>query len=704
MWILIATAGEFPLDHKNHSKHNNHSQHETHAAHSMHESHDKHKDHAKHQGDHGMGHSSHHEMMIQDFTQRFFVSVILSIPVLILSPSVQELLGYTLSFPLAEPIQLILSTIIYVYGGIPFFKGFIDEMRKSLPGMMTLVTLAISTAYFYSASVILFIPGKPFFWELVTLIDVMLFGHWIEMKSVLGASKALENLVKLLPSEAHLVDKNGSTKDVPISELKPEDVILIRPGEKVPVDGQIIKGQTSVNESFLTGESLPVSKKEGEIVIAGSVNGDGSITVKVLKTGKDTYLSQVIEMVNEAQKARSKTQDLANRAAFILTLVAIVGGISTFVTWISLGESLNFALERMVTVIVIACPHALGLAVPLVVAISTSISANNGLLIRDRVAFERARMLNAVVFDKTGTLTKGEFGVTDIVILTDISEERLVQIAASLEVNSEHPIGKGIVKAATERNVKLFETDDFQALPGEGITAKIGNDVIYVVSPAFIAQKEMKFDHDKVSKLQQQGKTVVFVVMNGQVQGAIALADQIREESRVAIEELHKMGIKTYMLTGDNRKVASWVSEELGIDKFYAEVLPHEKSDVIKKIQAEGNIVAMAGDGVNDAPALVQADLGIAIGAGTDVAIESADVVLVRNDPRDIVSIVKLARKTYRKMQENLLWATGYNLIALPLAAGVLYTAGIVLSPAVGGLLMSLSTVIVAFNARRLGL
>lgn len=667
------------------------------SSHQQHGGHENHQ-HAGHQG----GHQNHHEMMIVDFRRRFFVSAVLSIPVLILSPAVQTLFRYSVDFPFAEYWQLVLSTIIYGYGGIPFFKGARDELKKRLPGMMTLVAIAITTAYFYSAAVVLAIQGKFFFWELVTLIDVMLLGHWMEMKSVLGASKALESLVKLLPSDAHLLKEDGTIVDIPISKLNVGDKVLIRPGEKVPVDGVILSGSSNLNEAFITGESKPVSKGPGEEVIAGSVNGEGALTAEVKRTGKDTYISQVIELVNEAQKTRSKTQDLANRAAFILTIVAVVGGVATLITWLALGESLAFALERMVTVIVIACPHALGLAVPLVVSISTSISANNGLLIRNRSAFERARNITAIIFDKTGTLTKGEFGVTDVVPISGKEEGTILQMAASLEINSEHPIAAGIVKAAQEKKLDLLNVDEFEAIPGKGIKGKLNGKTVIVASPKFVEELNLGPWPEEVEKLHEQGKTTVFLIEDNQLVAAIALADLIREESREAIARLHKMGIKTYMLTGDNAKVAQWVSNELGIDDYFAEVLPHQKAEKVKELQSKGEIVAMTGDGVNDAPALVQADLGIAIGAGTDVAIESADVILVRSDPRDTVAIIELARKTYRKMQENLVWASGYNTFALPLAAGVLYNIGIVLSPAVGGILMSLSTVIVAINAKRL--
>lgn len=695
------------VKHEDHSKHADHSKHEMHAMkEGEHGEHGKHGEHESHEGHGGHeGHEGHHEMMVRDFKKRFIISAILSVPVLFFSPTVQGAFRYEVSFSGVEYMLLLFSSIIFFYGGVPFFKGLVEEFRKELPGMMTLVAIAITAAYVYSAAVVLFIPGKFFFWELVTLLDVMLLGHWLEMKSILGASKALESLVKLMPSTAHLVKPDGSIVEVEVSSLKPGDRVLVRPGEKVPADGEVIKGASSVNEAFLTGESVPVRKAEGDEVIAGSINGEGALTIEIKRTGKDTYLSQVIDLVKQAQATRSKTQDLANKAAFVLTLVAVIGGAFTFAIWMYLGKGLAFALERMVTVIVIACPHALGLAVPLVVSVSTSISANNGLLIRNRTAFERGRNIDAIVFDKTGTLTKGEFGVTDIVTLDKMSEEELLRIAGALEINSEHPIAQGIVRSVEEKGIDIPSVEEFKAIPGRGVQGKVDGKNIMVVSPGYLQDNGISIEDERIQTLQSQGKTTVFVLSNNKLVGAIALADIIRPESREAIMELKKMGIQTIMLTGDNRLVAKWVAEELGLDQFFAEVLPHEKSEVITKLQEEqGLIVAMVGDGVNDAPALVKADLGIAIGAGTDVAIESADVILVRDDPRDIVAIIKLARSTFRKMQENLAWATGYNTFALPLAAGILYNWGIVLTPAVGALLMSLSTVIVAFNAKRLKL
>lgn len=647
-------------------------------------------------------HLAHHERMVKDFRNRFIISTLLTIPVLILSPLIQSFFGFKISFPGDTYVLFILSSIIFFYGGYPFLTGIAKEIRQKQLGMMTLIAIAISIAYVYSGAVVFIIPGKYFFWELSTLIDIMLLGHWIEMRSIMGASKALEELVKLIPSEAHLIEEDGTIVDVPTDQLKEGDLVLVRPGERIPADGVIVKGKTSVDESMLTGESIPVPKKEGDLVIGGSVNNEGAITVKVEHTGEKTYLAQVIRLVKEAQMSRSKTQDLANRAAFMLTIIAIVSGFVTLFAWLIYGQDFVFALERTVTVMVITCPHALGLAVPLVVAVSTAIAAKNGLLIRNRVAFERARNINAVVFDKTGTLTEGKFGVTDIIALNARSENEVLAIAASLEINSEHPIAKGIVEKANELKLKLFNVDNFKAIPGKGILGIIDGKEVMVVGPGFLREMNIEVKDPRILKLQQQGKTTVYVLPDGKVIGAIGLADIIRPESREAVQKLKKMGIKCMMLTGDNELVAKWVAEELGLDEYFAEVLPHEKAEVIKNLQSKGLIVAMVGDGVNDAPALVQADVGIAIGAGTDVAIESADIILVRNDPRDIVSIIKLAKATYRKMKENLLWATGYNAIAIPTAAGILYSLGILLTPAVGAILMSLSTVIVAVNSRLL--
>ena len=648
-----------------------------------------------------MQHQDHHKHMIEDFKKRFYISTILTIPVLILSPLIQDFLTFLqpLSFQGDKYILFILSSIIFFYGGWPFLTGLISELKKKTPGMMTLIAVAITVAYAYSTAVTFGLEGKFFFWELATLIDIMLVGHWIEMRSVMRSSRALEELAKLMPTQAHLIQKDGSIKEIPLEEIKKGDTVLVKPGEKIPADGIILSGLSSVNESMLTGESKPVEKKEGSIVIGGSINGEGSLEIEIQKTGEESFLSQVIELVREAQESKSKTQDLANKAALYLTIIAISGGLITFIVWLLLGKDLAFALERTVTVMVITCPHALGLAVPLVVAVSSTISAQKGILIRNRVAFEKAKDIQAIIFDKTGTLTKGDFGVTDTISLDkQINEKELLKYAASLETNSEHPIAKGI----TQESETTFPVKDFNSMPGKGVEGIVNEKMVKVVSQSYLKENKIQYSNEKIDSLIEQGKTVVFVLIENKLQGAIALADQIRPESKEAISQLKGMGIKCIMLTGDNRKVAQWVSKELDLDSYFAEVLPHQKAEKIKEVQKEGLIVAMVGDGVNDAPSLAQSDVGIAIGAGTAVAVEAADIILVRNNPLDILSIISLSQKTYRKMVQNLVWATGYNAIAIPIAAGALFSFGILLSPAVGAILMSLSTVIVAINARLL--
>jgi len=644
------------------------------------------------------GHGAHGDML-QDFKRRLIVSIILTVPVLVLSHHIQLFFGFSLRFPGSEILLFLLASVVYLYGGYPFFAGFKDELKKRLPGMMTLVAVAITVAYLYSSAVVFGLSGMDFFWELVTLIDIMLLGHLIEMRSTMGASRALEELAKILPSQAHLV-KDGETYDVNVSDLNPEDRVLVKPGEKIPVDGQVLEGATDVNESMLTGESQPVIKKVGGEVMGGSINGSGSITVGVKKTGRDTYLSQVIELVKHAQESRSRTQNLANRAAFVLTVVALAVGSITFAGWLIYGKEFAFAIERAVTVMVTACPHALGLAIPLVVAVSTSIAAKSGLLVRDRQAFESAKDIKAVVFDKTGTLTEGRFGLTDILPLEEKDIDRILAMASSLEGRAEHPIARALIEIAEARGLPIYDVEHFHLIPGEGIEGQVEGRHLKIVSPNYLRQHSMAQDA-KLEGLMHQGKTVVVLLEDDRPLGALALADVVRKESREAVDALKSMGIRCMMLTGDNRYVAEAVSKELGLDEFVADVLPGEKAEAIRKIQKEFSVV-MVGDGVNDAPALAQADVGIAIGAGTQVAIQTADIVLVRNNPGDVVNIIKLSRKTYSKMLQNLFWATGYNVIAIPLAAGVLYSWGILLSPAAGALLMSLSTVIVAANAKTL--
>jgi len=667
-----------------------------------------------HQGH--QGHQGHHDhaAMVADFRRRFWISLALTVPVLALAPMIQRLLGLgeTLAFPGDAYLQMGLATVVFFYGGWPFLKGLVQELRQRQPGMMTLIALAVTVAWGYSSVVVLGLPGEVFFWELVTLIDIMLVGHWIEMRSVMGASRALEELVKLMPSEAHRLREDGSSEEVPISELSQGNRVLVKPGEKVPTDGEIVEGTTSVDQAMLTGESRLVEKGPGDEIIGGSINGEASIVFEVRKTGEETYLSQVVDLVRRAQESRSRTQDLAHRAASWLTFLALSAGGLTLWVWLLVGSSFNYALERMVTVMVITCPHALGLAVPLVVAVSTALSARHGLLLRDRSAFERARGLDAVIFDKTGTLTEGRFGVHEVIPLDgETTEDEVLRLAASVESRSEHPIAAGVVRGAEDREIEYPVPEDFQAIPGKGAEGRVEGRSLKVVSPGYLREQGISLDElsgapteatARVQEAEEQGQTVVYLLVEDRPVGAVALADVIRTESREALGRLQKMGIQTMMLTGDAEAVARWVSEELELDDVFAEVLPHEKAEKVQEVQSRGLRVAMIGDGVNDAPALVEADVGIAIGAGTDVAIESADIVLVRSDPRDVASVVELSRATYRKMVQNLWWATGYNILAIPLAAGALKGLGIVLSPAVGAVLMSLSTVIVAINARLL--
>jgi len=662
---------------------------------------DHHHEHSPHSAQHGGG-GDHHAHSVADFRRRFWISIALTVPVLALAPMTSRMLGLRLGFPGSSYLQFALASAVFFYGGWPFLKGLADELKARRPGMMTLISLAIGVAYVYSSAVLFGLPGQDFFWELATLVDIMLLGHWIEMRSVMGASRALEELVRLMPAEAHRLRPDGSVEEVSVHDLHPGDRVLVKPGERLPTDGVIVEGRTTVNESMLTGESKPVEKGEGSPVIGGAVNGEAAFTFEVRKTGAETYLAQVIDLVRKAQESRSRSQDLANRAAQWLTWVALGAGALTLGVWLLAGKPFAFALERMVTVMVIACPHALGLAVPLVVAVSTALAAKHGLLIRDRSAFERARELRAVIFDKTGTLTEGKFGVTDIVSLGSVSEADLLRLAASLESRSEHPIAQGVVRAATERGLAITAPEGFKAIPGRGAEARVAGRDVKVVSPGYLQESALPAGSARVTEIAAEGKTVVYVLVEGRVEGALALADVIRPESREALRRLKALGIQTMMLTGDAQAVAQWVARELGLDDVFAEVLPHQKPEKIQEVKARGLTVAMVGDGVNDAPALVEADIGIAIGAGTDVAVESADIVLVRSDPRDVWAVVVLARATYKKLVQNLWWAAGYNVIAIPLAAGVLYKAGILLSPALGAVLMSLSTVVVAINAQLL--
>ena len=664
---------------------------------------DEHSIHGKGKTDenpsHGhMGHD-HHRMMIDDFKKRFWISILITIPVLVISPMVQEFLGFNLVFPGNLIVLFLLSSIVYFYGGWPFLKGLKDEVSKGAPGMMTLIGVAITVAYAYSSAVVFGLPGKMFFWELVTLIDIMLLGHWIEMKSVLGASKALELLVSMMPSTAHKVH-GDHVMDVKLEELHKGDIVLIKPGEKIPADGVITEGESYLNESMLTGESKPVKKSAGQQVIGGAINGNGSLKVQVQNTGQDSYLNKVISLVQEAQKAKSKTQHLADRAAKWLTYIALLVGVTTLIVWLALGFEFVYALERMVTVMVISCPHALGLAIPLVVAISTAISAQNGLLIRNRTAFENSRKITTLLFDKTGTLTKGDFGLTRFESVSEkFDKQEMLRLASALEQSSEHPIALGIIKKVKELNIIIPKTENFNAITGKGVEAIVEGINVKVVSPGYLKDKNLSIPKNAEGN---EAETIVFVIIDEHLAGFIALSDEIRPESFEAIKIFKKNKIKVMMATGDNEKVAKAVSNSLGLDGYFSEVLPHQKVEIVKDLQAKGEYVAMTGDGVNDAPALAQANVGIAVGSGTDVAAETADIILVNSNPQDILNLILFGKATYQKMIQNLIWATGYNVIAIPLAAGVLYNAGFVMGPAIGAAFMSLSTVIVAINAQLL--
>ena len=653
----------------------------------------------------GMEGHNHHAMMIADFKKRFFVVLVLTIPIMLLSEMIQHFIGVNWQFAGSKYILFVLSSIVFFYGGYPFLKGLIEEVKAKNPGMMFLIGFAITVAYIYSVAIVFGLQGMDFFWELATLILIMLLGHWIEMKSVAGASRELELLVKLMPADAHMVMPD-MVHDVKTDTLKENDIILVKPGEKVAADGIILEGESYLNESMLTGESKPVQKVKGDKVIAGAINGNGSIKVTVSHAAKDSYLSQVIKLVDDAQKSKSNTQLLADRAAKWLTISAIVAGIATFLYWYVTGQSLAFAMERMVTVIVICCPHALGLAVPLVVAKSTALSAKNGLLIKNRTAFENARKITTIVFDKTGTLTIGKFQVSKIVPLSfgeglgvRLSENEIIRLASALEQKSEHPIATGILQKVKELSIAIPSTENFNAITGKGVEATVEGKKILVVSPGYLKENNIPVPDGFAAN---DRETIVFLIIDGKLAGYIALSDEIRPEAAEAIQTLKQNNIKSILLTGDNSKVAKSVSETLGMDSFIAEVLPHQKLEKIKELQSKGEFVAMTGDGVNDAPALAIADVGIAVGSGSDIAAETAGIVLVNSNPKDVVNLILFGKATYRKMIQNLIWATGYNVVALPLAAGVLYNQGIILSPAAGAVLMTVSTIVVAINASTL--
>ncbi|QIA07401.1 copper-translocating P-type ATPase [Draconibacterium halophilum] len=661
-----------------------------------------HSSHNGHNDNHDKGHHNHiehHKHMIADFRKRFWISAIITIPILILSPLIQQIIGYEIEFSFDSYILFVLSAIIFFYGGWPFLTGLADELKKKQPGMMTLIAVAITVAFGYSTATTFGLKGDSFFWELATLIDIMLLGHWIEMKSVVNASGALQSLIDLMPTEAHLFEDNN-TRDVKIDQLKSGDTVLVRPGEKIPVDGKIVEGKSNINESMVTGESKPVSKTQNDKVIGGTVNGNNSLKITVEQVGEEAYLNKVIQMVREAQSKKSKTQHLADKIAFWLTIIALTVGFGTLTTWLVLGKSFVFALERMASVMVITCPHALGLAVPLVVAISTSVSAKQGLLIRNRTAFENSRKVSVVVFDKTGTLTKGNFGVTRFKSLSDsYTDQEILAMSGALEAESEHPLADGILRKVKEEDIEVPKVSDVETITGKGITGNVDGTKVKVVSPGYLEENDIEIPKKEKTDTVE---TIVFVLANDKLAGVIALADEIREESFEAVKMLKKKGLKLYMMTGDNINVAKKVSNKLQLDGYFAELLPDQKLDKLKIFQDEGEFVAMTGDGINDAPALAAADVGIAVGSGTDVAAETADIVLVNSNPKDIYSLLEFGEKTHRKMIQNFIWATAYNVVAIPLAAGVLISKGIMISPALGAVLMSLSTIIVAINAQLL--
>ncbi|MDK2981090.1 MAG: P-type Cu2+ transporter [Chloroflexota bacterium] len=649
-----------------------------------------------------VNHSGHEQM----FRKRFWISTLISIPVLVFSSAIQGFLGYSLkSFPGSQWITPLFAIAVFIYGGLPFLKMAVPEIKKRQPGMMTLISLAIIVSFIYSLAAQLFSLGTTFFWELVTLIDIMLLGHWIEMRSIRQASGALNALAKLMPDTAERIQPNGETQTVPLSELHKDDMVLVRPGSSIPADGQVTEGSSAVNESMITGESRPVEKEEGSSVLGGTINGDGSLHVRITATGDDTTLAGIMHLVDEAQKSKSNTQILADKAAGWLFYVALSVAVITAVAWIiAIGFQVS-VIERVATVLVIACPHALGLAIPLVVAITTSMGASNGILIRDRLALEKARKIDTVIFDKTGTLTKGQFGVVASAAADGQSQDDALALAAAIEGDSEHTLARAIREKAEDAQLELPKVSQFEAIKGRGARAKYQGADVYVGGPRLLEMLKLDLPkplHEFTEDANRKGQSVIHLVQNNQAVASFALADEVRSESRQAIDKLHVMGKEVVMLTGDSQQVAKAVADELAIDDFFAEVLPEDKDKMVQKLQQQGKLVAMVGDGVNDAPALTRADIGIAIGSGTDVAVESAGMILVKNNPLDVTKIFRLSQASYRKMVQNLIWATAYNVVALPLAAGVLAPIGFVLSPAVGALFMSLSTVIVAANAQLL--
>lgn len=656
--------------------------------------------HHNHEDHSDMNHSQHdgmdHNMHGSDFYKKFIISLFLTVPLVVLSPTIQDIFGYELSFTGSNWLELLLASILYFYCGQPFLSGALDEIKKRNIGMMTLISVAITVAYFYSVATVLGFEGMNFFWELGTLISIMLLGHHLEMKSIMGASKSLEALAQLLPSKALLID-GDKTKEIQIDDIKKEDVLLIRANDKIPADGIIVEGESSINESMLTGESKPVKKEVGDQVVGGSINGNSTIKIKVAATGEDSYLSNIIKIVNQAQQNKSKTQNLADKAAKWLTYIALGAGLLTLGYWLLVGMGLDFSLMMMVGVIIITCPHALGLAIPLVVSNSISKVAQNGVLIRNRTAFEETNKITAIIFDKTGTLTYGDFKVSHVQSFNQLSQQDILMKAASVEQYSEHPIAQAIVKESKQQDTQLEKVENFESLTAKGVKGFINQQEVLVISPQ--ATKEL--GHEINNEAQSEAETIVYLIIDNVLEGQVHLSDQIRDNAKESVEQLQKKGIKVIMATGDNEAVAKEVGASLKLDRTYAGLLPQDKVDIIKDLQREGEIVAMVGDGVNDAPALASANIGFAIGAGTAIANETADISLVNNNPMDVVKAIEWGTLTKNKMVQNLIWATAYNVIAIPLAAGILYPH-FVLPPAVGAAIMSVSTIIVALNAQHL--
>lgn len=658
---------------------------------------DKSKDNHAHHNASDKSYDKHQGHHTEDFLKRFWISLFVTIPILLLSSMIQQWIGFTLNFEGDSYLLLGLGTFLYIYGGFPFLRGMIGEIKTKAIGMMTLVALAISVAYIYSAAVVFGLKGMDFFWELATLIDIMLLGHWLEMRSQMAASKALQSLVALLPNDV-TIEREGQPVHIKLDELTKNDIVIIKPGEKVPSDGDVIEGFSYVNESMLTGESVPVKKQIDSRVIAGSINGDGVLKIKATGVGKDSYLNKVINLVQDAQAAKSNTQNLADKVAKWLTIIAILVGFLTFFYWYNSSGNISFALERMVTVMVTTCPHALGVAIPLVVAISTTLSATNGLLIRNRTSFETTRKLTMVIFDKTGTLTKGSHSVQRVLTFDSFSENEIIQYVAAVQQNSEHHIAKGIMAVLNEKELSLWKSENFIYMQGIGVKGIVNGKEVVAAGPNYFTENKLEIPVIP-SEIDQDTETVNFVLIEGKLVGIITFSDSLREGSEDAVNQLKNMGIKSFLLTGDNEKIAASVAKKLGMNGYLANVLPHNKQEIVKDYQEKGEIVAMTGDGVNDAPALAQAQVGIAVGSGTDVAAETADIILVNSDPRDVVKLISFGKRTYRKMIQNLIWAVGYNILAIPLAAGVLYP-DFMLSPAMGAVLMSLSTIVVAINSQ----